>query len=462
MIPLIVGFGVLIFSLLVALGVAITFRRVVPTNMVHVVQYRDKTVSYGRGRSDGNVYYEWPQQIPRFGVVVTEFPESIFDVSLTDYEAYDQGRLPFMVDVKAFFRISDSGMAAQRVSSFKELTDQLKAVLQGAVRRVLATNHLEQIMQDRSSLGQQFTDEVNGQLKSWGVETVKSIEFMDIRDSKGSQVIHNIMEKEKSRIEKESRMAVADNMKTAQQAEIEAQQQVDLRQQEAKQVVGQRTAEQEKAVGISKEQAKQEIQAQAKVTAERAMAVQQVNDVRSAEIQRDVSVVNAEAQKKVSVVKAEGEKQVLITKAEGAKDSTIITAQGNLEAAKNNAEGIRAVGVAEGDAEKAKLMAPVAAQIELAEKIGENKDYQGYMISIETVKANQAVGVEMAKALGEADIKVIANSGTIDGGIKSLGELLTAKGGTQIGALTSALMQNPDIAALAEKALGKKDEKKAG
>ena len=74
MIPMLVGLGILIFSLLVALGVAITFRRVVPTNMVHVVQYRDKTVSYGRGRSDGNVYYEWPQQIPRFGVVVTEFP----------------------------------------------------------------------------------------------------------------------------------------------------------------------------------------------------------------------------------------------------------------------------------------------------------------------------------------------------------------------------------------------------
>ena len=72
----------------------ISLRRVVPTNMVHIVQSRKTSRPYGRGKEAGNVYYEWPSWIPFIGITVTEFPESIFDVSLTDYDAYDSGRLP--------------------------------------------------------------------------------------------------------------------------------------------------------------------------------------------------------------------------------------------------------------------------------------------------------------------------------------------------------------------------------
>src|SRR5690606_28665913 len=107
---------------------------------------------------------------------VSKFPESVFDISLRDYEAYDIGRLPFVADIQAFFRISDSQVAAQRVASFDELKGQLVGVLQGAVRSILGTNKLEEIMHDRSTLGGQFTKEVDDQLREWGVCTVKSIE----------------------------------------------------------------------------------------------------------------------------------------------------------------------------------------------------------------------------------------------------------------------------------------------
>jgi hypothetical protein len=154
--------------------------------MVHIVQSAGSTTSYGRGKEAGNSYYKWPSWIPHFGVVVSNFPESVFQIGLKDYDAYDQGRLPFVVDVRAFFRIEDSLTAAQRVSTQIDLEAQLTAVLQGAVRRVLATEHLENIMQDRSTLGKRFTDEVDTQLKEWGVTNVKAIEFMDIRDTRDS------------------------------------------------------------------------------------------------------------------------------------------------------------------------------------------------------------------------------------------------------------------------------------
>lgn len=430
--------GLVVVAAILALAIFVFLRKVVPTNMVHIVQSAANTIEYGRGEGRaGNVYYAWPSWIPFLGVIVTEFPESIFDVSLKAYDGYDQDRLPFHVDIMAFFRIANATMAAQRVSNFQELYTQLEAVLQGAVRRILSTNHLETIMQDRSNLGNEFTTEVNDQLKEWGVCTVKSIEFMDIRDKPNSNVIHNIMQKEESRIDKESRVRVAENNREAQLAEIDAARTVDVQKQDAEQQVGIRTAEKEKIVGIANERAQQEIQAEAVVTAERNMATTRVSSVKQAEITRDVAIVRAEQDQKTRVIEADADKQTKITIAEGV-----------LEATKKEAEGTKALGEAAGAAEQAKLMAPVNAQITLAEKIGENKGYQEYLLAERQIVANEEVGKANAKALESADLKIIANGGDVGSGISSLGQLLTSKGGTNIGAMVSALEQNPDVKAL--------------
>jgi flotillin len=412
--------AVVLFAL--TLLIAVMFRVVVPTNMVHIVQSAKATISYGRGKDTGNVYYQWPSALPRIGVTVTTFPESVFAISLSNYEAYDQGRLPFVVDIKAFFRVEDSQVAAQRVASFHELESQLTAVLQGAVRRILATSHLETIMQDRSTLGQQFTDEVDEQLKEWGVCTVKTIEFMDIRDLNGSQVIHDIMAKEKSRIDMESRTAVASNNQKAETKEIEAKRVVDLSRQEAEQQVGIRTAEKEREVGIANEKAKQQTEAEAKTTAERSMEVSRVKATRQAEIDKEVKLVQTEAEALAATRQAEGE----------------------LAATRHAADGITATGKAVADAETAKLLAPVTAQITLAEKIGEDEGYQRYLITIEQVKAAAEVGKAMAVSLEKADLKVIANAGDVQSGVSSLGSILSSSGGTNIAGMLSALAQTPE------------------
>lgn len=192
--------------LVVAIMLAIMYRKVVSTNMVHIVQRRRKTVPYGTGQPAGNVYYKWPAWVPYFGVTVIALPVSNFDLSLKDYEAYDKDRVPFMVDVVAFFRIEDTASAAQRVASLAELKEQLSQIVQGAVRKVLASDVIDNIMLERSKFGIAFTNEVAEQLKQWGVESVKSMELMDIRDgSSGSKAISNIMAKKTSHIEMLSR-----------------------------------------------------------------------------------------------------------------------------------------------------------------------------------------------------------------------------------------------------------------
>jgi len=435
-----IGGGTVAVLLALATVVAFVLRRVVPTNMVDIVQYKKRTVSYGKDSTAGNVYYEWPAFLPLLGVTVTRLPVSVFDVTLKDYPAYDYGRLPFMVDIMAFFRIEDSGIAAHRVANFAELTQQLIGVLQGAVRVTLAKHKLEEIMEDRANLGKTFTDEVTAQLREWGVTTVKNIEFMDLRDAQGSQVIHNIMAKEQSRIDMESRTAVAENNRAAQEREIEAQRQVDLQAQDALQQVGQRTAEQEKEVGIAREKSQQDILAQAQTTAEREMAVKQVQDTKAAEIARQVAEITADQERKVTIVTADAEKQRLT-----------VVAEGKLAEAEKDAEAIRVRGEAEGAAKTAILQAEVSPQITLAKEIGANDGYQKYLVSIEQVKASRDVGMEQAKTLATADVRVIATGGDVGTGISSIGEIFSARGGAKLAAALAGFAQTEEGAALLEK-----------
>lgn len=434
----------------------ITKRRVVPTNMTHIVQRKKTTTLYGQGQTAGNVYYHWPKWMPIIGIDVSIFQGSIFDVTLKDYEAYDAGRLPFVVDVKAFFRVDDADVAAKRVSTFEELKTQLTAVLQGSVRRILATNDLETIMQDRSKLGGEFTTEVDEQLKEWGVKTVKSIEFMDIRDSGGSNVIDNIMAKEKSRIDRESRVAVAENNRAAEEKEIEARRQVELQRQDAEQQVGIRTAMKEQVVGQAEEQSKQEILTQAKVTTERDMDVKKVQEVRAADIAKDVAVVRANQEKEVQIVAANAAKEQTVISANAKKTETETVAAGNLTAAKLSAEGTLATGTAEAESRKLMELAPVQAQIVLAQEIGDNEGYQTYLQTIRQIEASQAVGIELAGAMAKADLKVIANAGDPQSGVAKLGDLFTTGGGTGLTGMLTALSQTPEGAALVERFTGKK------
>lgn len=410
-----------VIGVFVALGLSILvmviLRRVVSTNEVHIVQSTNKTVSYGKDMAAGNTYYAWPSWVPKLGVVVIKLPVSVFSGGLSNYEAYDKGRLPFVLDIKAFFRIDDSNLAAQRVASFAELNEQLEAILQGAIRTILAAEDIETILSGRAEFGEAFTKAVNDQLKNWGVTTVKMIELMDIRDSRDSKVIANIMDKKKSQIEKESRVEVAGNMKQAQIAEIEAKREVDLSKQEAEQQVGIRTAQVAQEVGIAREKTAQTVQEQAAITAGKDAEVVRVQAVKAAEINRDKAIVQAEEQAKTTVIKSEGE----------------------LKATQLHAQGVQAAGEAQAAAEKAMQLAPVEAQIVLAKEIGENQGYQTYLVTLEQVKAGQIVGVAQADALKAANIKVIANGGTVQEGVSSIGDLFTSAGGTKIGAMLEGL-----------------------
>ncbi|MBU1244559.1 hypothetical protein KKD52_16475 [Myxococcota bacterium] len=417
--PLVPVLGSLVAFTILA---AMFFRIVVPTNMVHIVQSKKKTMSYGTGKEGGNSYYHWPAWIPLIGVTTIEFPVSNFDLTLDNYDAYDIDRVPFLVHVVAFFRIADTNKAAKLISTFTLLKEQLMYITQGAVRKVLASHDINKIMLDRATFGRAFTDEIKQDLENWGVESVKNMELMDIRDAQGHANISNIMAKKSSHIEMESRTEVAKNRQLAETAEIQAKQTILVRQQEAEQAIGQRTAEKEKLVGIARQQAEQEVKTEAAVTASKIMDVKKVEQVRQAEIDREAKLVNVDL----------------------AKETTIINATAALEAAKLHANGVEIEGRATGEAEKAILLAPVQAQITLAKEIGSNDGYQSYLVVLEAIKAYLAVGTKQAEALATADVKVIATAGTAVAGADSAMKLFTPQGGLQLGGMIEAISNTPE------------------
>lgn len=429
---LIGGIGLSIIAVIVIIAVvAMLYRTVVPTNMVHIVNSSSGRRVYGKDSKHGNTYYAFPDWIPKIGVSVTHFPISNFGVELQKYAAYDHKRLPFSVDVQAFFVMEDADIVSQRVSDFPELKQHLRQIVSGAVRKVCAGRPIEEILSSRSELAGDFDSEVVEQLKAWGVKPVNSIEFMNIQDAEGSKVIQDIQKKEESRIDRESRVVQAENTQQAQTKEIETQRQIELQRQEAAQQVGTRTAEKDQAIGIAQEQSKQAVAQQSKVTTERNMEVKQVEETRRAEIDKSVAITLAEQSKETQIInaRADKEKQELEAAAKLVQDQR--QAEGALAIQRADAEGILAIGKAKAESEKLSQLALVDPQITLAKEVGGNKPYQEYLISIKQIEVNGEVGKAQAAALENAEIQIISGPGADLG--KSLSGVLAGIASTPIG-----------------------------
>ena len=174
------------------------------------------------------------------------------------------------------------------------------------------------------------------------------------------------------------------------------------------------------------------------------MEVIKVADTKRAEITKDVNVLKAEESKQTAIINAEGEKQKEILRSEALLESKKREAEALLEMKSKEAKGIELEGAAKAESEKLMQMAPVDAQINLAKEIGENQGYQNYLIAIREIEAHQAIGIEQAKALMQAEIKIIANAGNgkVSEGLKSVSEIFSAKGGTEIGAMLEGIAQS--------------------
>lgn len=412
--------------LALVLFLAFLWRVVVSPDKVHVVQRKKSTQVYGKDTKVGNVYYKIPSWIPFFGIDYTILPVSIFKIPLEGYRAYDSKKVPFKVDVTAFFQIvaEDAAQAAQRVSSFQDLFNELQEVLRGAVRKILASNEIEKIMTERSILGTAFLEEVRSQVSAWGVD-VLNIEFMDIADddSNNEKIVTAIMRKHSSFIQRESAEEVAVNEKEAKLVQIVAKKEADIEAIVALEITEKRDADRKKEVGASVEQANQRIQEEKKITTEKEMAVQNV---------REVEIKRIEATARIE--EAEGYKQSNIRQAEGQRESEALEGKGLGEKAAS-------IGIGEAQAIKEKGLAQAEAKEKLADALSRFQE-KGLLALLgeKNIEKDKDIGVAIAKAYEDAEMKVIQ---TGESKPASLIELFTSvDSGAKIGGMLEGLKQS--------------------
>ena len=99
--------------------------------------------------------------------------------------------------------------------------------------------------------------------------------------------------------------------------------------------------------------------------------------------------------------------------------------------------------------------AQVAGQIQLSEKIGSNKEYQDFVIKQKQVEAMEAIGVEQAKNLSKADIKIFANGSSITDGVNNVGKILSPKTGLDLGSMLESFASTPVGSAVTEAVINK-------
>ena len=436
------------FFIAIGIGVAIAFyivtklRKVVPTNEVHIVQRRTKSLPHGKGLQWGNVYLAWAPWVPFFWIAVQKLPLSIFSLQLNGYKAYDTWKVPFQVDITAFFEIKDPVLAAEKIFTITELKDQLNETVKWVVRKILASRDVVDIMESRSDIKEEFYKEVFSAVKAWGVD-LKNVEFMDIKDAEWSQVITNIMMKKRSLIESESEIEVAENQKKAiiekenktsearaQAAEAksradiiesDAQREAELKRIENEKLTQNKDIEKDRILSIQKEEAKQNFYDAEKNTKIKMLAVKQVEDEKTAEIAKSIEIIRAEEQKQKSIIDAEGAKAQVELEAtwEKMRIESIWIAK---------AKELDYIGTAE-----AKNKAQMADALNVFTTAS-----LWFMVKQLEVELAEVVDLEKAKALQHADIKVISTWKNGWEWVNSFMDLFSANGGTNIGAMVEA------------------------
>jgi len=448
-----IGWILGIIAFLVILFIITKLRKVVPTNEVHIVQSKKNTTPFGKGQEAWNVYLDWPAWVPGFWVEVQHLPLSIFDLQLNWYKAYDVGKVPFQVDITAFFEIKEPVLAAEKVFSITELKDQLNETLKWVVRKILASKDIVEVMETRSEIKDQFYQEVFQAVKAWWVD-LKNVEFMDIRDDEKSQVVTNIMMKKRSLIESESQIEVAENQKQAtiekenkisearaaaakakSSADIissDSERDAELKRIENEKLTQNQDIEKEKILAIQKEEAKQKVYESEKETKARELAVKQLDEEKKAEIAKNIEVIKAEEQKEKSIIDAQAEKESIKLKAEAEKIKIELEA----EAEKTKIESIWLA-----EAKKIDYMwtAEAKNKTQMAEALNSfDSESIAYMVKELEVELAKIVDLEKAKSLASADVKVISTWSNGGEWVKSFMDLFSANGWTNIWAMVQA------------------------
>ena len=395
--------------------------KVVGTNEAHVI------VFMGRGRKikspvsnngiDGKTsYFYIPFLMKRYIMPLTNVKLDINEIHLNDVEM-----APFKCDVVTWLHIEDPVKAAERLdfseNVFISLHQDLSAIVQAIARASAMKQEILDIMRDRATFAQGVSVEVDGVLKSWGVQLV-NLEINEIRDQDGSEIIQGYESMRKATIASKARIEVATRNREAIQAEQENLQLAEISKAEAEKAFITSQIERDKSIGISTQKKDQDI-----------AVAEALTNAKKVDAMKVITVGEANVTKEAAIVEAEGRGEAI--RIQGEKEANVVSLKGKAEA-----DVVAVRGKAEGEAIEARGLAEALAKDKMADALVKFNDAA---TGIEKIKAWVEVQKAFADSYGKmaqnADIKVVTSG---EGG-NILGLPMNAQTGADIGQMIESM-----------------------
>jgi len=393
-----IGIGIVVV-LAVMVGVAaLALFRIVPPSEAHLVVSLSKKMVCSSDPGIQKNAKAWYFAIPIIRTIrqIDLTTKEIID----QQETYEKGQARYKVRTSLKYRVQDVEIAAETFHTDEALREQLKEVLRAGVRAITVKYDVKQARAEKKTIDKEIKEEIEDDLAKWGIKLI-NFQLVDFQDTDDSNIISDISRVREKEIEALRREQNAEKNKVARMKEAEADEKSQEREIARDQLVGER-----------QQTMKQKIAEQEKLAREKEYDVKQVEIVKAQEIDKKRAEVEAEQQRRVAVIKANQMKEAEIIY----KEQKELEGQGDRarleEQAKGNAAKMKEDGLAEAEALKAKGLAEAEAKNALQKALNQFKDEAiRALVAEKIVDMQKVVGIEGAKALSAADIKMLVSGG---------------------------------------------------
>ena len=383
---------------ILAIFVFIILYRIVPAGEAHYVVSAGKTMVCSPDKTvheqlpEGVKGGRWYLHIPFIRTV------RVLDLTIKELvisqETYEKNQARYNVKSSIKYRIKRVMRAADTFISDEELKEQLKEVVNASVRAVTVKYDVIEARANKKGMGDEIQAEMADDLQKWGLELI-NFQLIDFQDTEDSNIISDISKRREVEIQSRTREENAEKIKAARVKEAEAEEIAKTREIEKDEKIAKR--DQDKNSQVSERE---------KIAQEKHFEVVQVQTIKQAEIDKEKAIVKANEDKATEEIHKE-QKQL-----EGEGDKLR-----DMEKAKGEAAPIREKGFAEAEA-KEKLQ-------DALNKFGDKAIRA--LVAEQIVAMQKDVGIETAKALKEADLRVFAGGDGAKQGF-DLGSLITSVG----------------------------------
>ncbi|NVM04953.1 MAG: hypothetical protein HWN67_21710 [Candidatus Helarchaeota archaeon] len=272
---IVVGIIIGIITIIIVITILVHNMVVVPPNEAHVVVSKTKKNVYnGQGR-----YYFFRLYHRRIIL-----PKEVIDVDIPDIRLHDMDNLPLVVRISCKVQIKNPIKAAE--SFGRDVYETLRRIVddtvQSSARTICMQKPILTIMREREVIEDGIYSSLTGSFVKLGLEPI-IFDIKDIKDDDDSTVIRDLERVKSAELDKNARIAEAQNEGKAKEIEIEK----------------------DKFVAIQSEELVQ-----------KQMRVKELKIKREAEIEREKELVLANAKAESKMIEAEAEAKSIQLKAE--------------------------------------------------------------------------------------------------------------------------------------------------